>query len=102
MLPADGSVRFTKADSIDSAVFRTLITYNGGEIIDWGRMPKPTPRPQPDRQGGLLHVDPSLIPGADELRKPLLFPGSLAVVSDREGIRLVSRESFPSVRARRR
>ena len=37
-----------------------------------------------------------MMPGADEL-KPLLFPASLAIVSDREGLRLVSREPIPSI-----
>ena len=38
----------------------------------------------------------AMLPRADEL-KPLLFPASLAVVSDREGFRLVSREPIPSI-----
>ena len=90
----DGSV-LTVSDAIDPKVFRTLITRNGREVVDRDKIP--APRPQgPGRQGGAFHVDADKLPAADEL-KPLLFPGSLAVVSDREGIRLVSRESFPSV-----
>jgi hypothetical protein len=41
-------------------------------------------------------VNADLIPRADELR-PLLFPESLAISTDRDGIRLVSRQAFPSV-----
>ena len=37
-----------------------------------------------------------MVPRAEEL-KSLLFPGSLAIVSDANGARIVSRESFPSV-----
>ncbi len=91
---ADGSV-LAVADSIDPKVFRTLITCNGGEIVDRNAIPRPRPG-QPDRQGGALHVNADLLPTADEL-KPLLFPASLAVVSDREGIRIVSREPIPSI-----
>src|SRR5262249_50192721 len=75
-------------------LFRAMITCNAGEVIDWGQVPQ-APREQPDPRGGPLHVDPSMIPRADEL-KPLLFPASLAIASDREGFRLVSREPIPS------
>ena len=91
---ADGAV-LAVADSIDPKVFRTLITCNGGEIVDRNQIPRPRPQ-QPDRQGGALHVNADLLPTADEL-KPLLFPASLAVVSDREGIRIVSREPIPTI-----
>ncbi len=93
VLMADGSVRFA-GDPIAPATFRSLVTFNGGEVVDWEKIPG-SKRVQPDRRGP-LHVDAGKLPTADELR-PLLFPGSLAVVSDREGIRIVSRESFPSV-----
>ncbi len=94
MLLADGSV-LAVADTIDPIVFRTLITCNGGEIVNRNQIPGPA-REQPERQGGPLHVDPDMIPRADDL-KPLLFPASLAIVSDKEGVRLVSREPIPSI-----
>ncbi len=86
---------YTVADTIDPKVFRNLITRNGREVFKRDAIPSPGPR-GPGRQGGAIHVDPDLLPRADDL-KPLLFPGSLAVVSDREGIRIVSREPFPTM-----
>jgi prepilin-type processing-associated H-X9-DG protein len=94
VLMADGSVQFV-GDSIDPKTLRSLITCSGGEVVDRERIPG-SRRAQPDRRGGPLHVDANKIPRADEL-EPLLFPGSLAVVTDRDGIRIVSRESFPSI-----
>ncbi|MGN6724599.1 MAG: hypothetical protein ACTHLZ_01655, partial [Tepidisphaeraceae bacterium] len=40
--------------------------------------------------------DPESIPEADELR-PLLFPSVSALAVDDQGIRLISREAFPSI-----
>jgi prepilin-type processing-associated H-X9-DG protein len=94
VMMADGSV-LAVADSIDPKVFRSLITRNGGEIISSDQIPRPRPE-QPGRPVGGLQVNPTLIPRADELR-PLLFPASLAMISDREGLRLVSREPIPSI-----
>jgi prepilin-type processing-associated H-X9-DG protein len=94
MLMADGSV-LPVADSIDPIVFRSLITRNAGEIVSSDKITRPL-QAQPERAAGPLHVDPALIPRADEL-KPLLFPASLAIASDREGFRLASREPIPSI-----
>ncbi len=43
-----------------------------------------------------VQINPALIPKAGDLAK-LLFPGSLSVVADQEGIRFVGRDAFPSV-----
>ena len=43
-----------------------------------------------------LKVDPAKLPKAEDL-KALMFPGTMAVVVDDTSIRLVSRESFPTV-----
>jgi prepilin-type processing-associated H-X9-DG protein len=94
VLFADGSV-LAVADTINPILLKTLITCNGGEVVDKGRIPSPG-RDQPGPQAGVLHVDPEKIPTADEL-KPLLFPASLAIVSDKDGVRLVSREPIPSI-----
>jgi prepilin-type processing-associated H-X9-DG protein len=92
---ADGAVRFFP-NSINANLFHDLVTRNGGEVIDSSQFAAP-PRPREQGiAGGPLHVDPNMVPGADEL-KSLLFPGSLAVVSDANGARIVSRESFPSI-----
>jgi prepilin-type processing-associated H-X9-DG protein len=92
---ADGAVRFFP-NSINANLFHDLVTRNGGEVIDASRFPD-TPPPRDQRVArGPLHVDPTLIPRADELES-LLFPGSLAIVSDADGARILSRESFPSV-----
>ncbi len=92
---ADGAVRFLP-NSINANLFHDFVTRNGGEVIDPSRFPDP-PRPRDEAVArGPLHVDPTQIPQADEL-KSLLFPGSLAIVSDANGARIVSRESFPSV-----
>ncbi len=92
---ADGAVRFFP-NSINANLFHDLVTRNGGEVINSAQFPEP-PRPGNQRAaGGRLHVDPNKIPRADEL-KSLLFPGSLAIVSDANGTRIISRESFPSV-----
>ena len=92
---ADGSVHFI-ADSTDANLFRSLVTRNGGEIVDLARLPQaPRPGGQPGG-GGPLHVKPDLIPSADELKR-LLFPASYALVTDASGVRFVSRESIPSI-----
>jgi prepilin-type processing-associated H-X9-DG protein len=91
---ADGAVRVV-ADSIDPKVFRSLITRDGREVVASDAIP--VPRTQPTaRPDGPLHVNPALIPRTDELR-PLLFPASLAIATDRDGLRLVSREPIPSI-----
>jgi prepilin-type processing-associated H-X9-DG protein len=94
VLLASGSV-LAVGETIDPTAFRALITRNGGEIVTPDTIPGPR-RVQAGPPGGGLHVNPDLIPRADEL-KPLLFPASMAIVSDRDGLRLVSRESFPSI-----
>src|SRR5262249_34312658 len=94
-LLADGSVRFI-ANSIEPRVFRMLITRNGGEGIDATMIPEP-PGPQgPPGAQAALRVEPALIPRAAEL-SPLLFPGSTAMVVDRQGARFVIREASPSI-----
>ncbi len=45
---------------------------------------------------GPFHVEPADIPKADEL-KALLFPASLAITSESEGFRIVSREPIPTL-----
>ncbi len=92
---ADGSVHFI-ASSIKPVLFRAAITRNAGEVLNFAQISRPQPRAGGPDAGGLLRVDPNVLPRAEELR-PLLFPGSLAIVSDRNGVRIVSRESFPSV-----
>ena len=92
---ADGSV-LAVADSIDPKVFRTLITRNGGEVVNRDAIPRPAPGSSRAGRAARSTSIPTMLPAADEL-KPLLFPASLAVVSDREGIRIVSREPFPSI-----
>jgi prepilin-type processing-associated H-X9-DG protein len=82
-------------DTIDPKVFRSLITCNGREIVGRDGIPEPA-REQPNRLDGPLHVDPAMLPRATELR-PLLFPASLAITSNREGVRIVSREPIPSM-----
>ena len=44
----------------------------------------------------VLKVDPAKLPRAEDL-KALMFPSTIAVVSDDTSIRLVSRESFPNI-----
>ncbi len=44
----------------------------------------------------MIHIDPAKVPKADEVR-PLLFPGSMALSVDANGIQFVSREAFPNV-----
>lgn len=43
-----------------------------------------------------LKLDPAKAPAADQIR-PLLFPGSTALAVDQEGVRLITRSSFPNV-----
>jgi prepilin-type processing-associated H-X9-DG protein len=43
-----------------------------------------------------IEIKPDLIPPADELSKRL-FPGSLAVAVDEQGLRVVSRDAFPTI-----
>jgi prepilin-type processing-associated H-X9-DG protein len=91
----DGSVRFIP-NSINAKLFRNLVTFHGGEIVDLSQIPQP---PRPGGQagaGGSLHVKPDLIPQADALRR-LLFPASLAIATDANGVRIVSRGAFPSI-----
>ena len=45
-----------------------------------------------------IQVDPSKLPTADAI-KPLLAPGLLAVSVDEDGVKIVSRESFPNLPA---
>ncbi len=44
----------------------------------------------------MLRIDPEQVPGADELTQRL-FPASIALTVDRQGISLVSRESIPGI-----
>jgi prepilin-type processing-associated H-X9-DG protein len=43
-----------------------------------------------------VNVDPSALPRAEEIKR-LLFPGSLALLSDRQGVRLVLRDAMPGI-----
>ena len=43
-----------------------------------------------------IAINPALIPQAGDLAR-LLFPSSLSIVADKEGVRVVSREAFPSI-----
>jgi prepilin-type processing-associated H-X9-DG protein len=72
-----------------------MITRGGGEVVNRNQIPGPA-QEQPEPHGGPLHVDADKIPSAADL-KPLLFPASLAIVSDKEGVRIVSREPIPSI-----
>jgi prepilin-type processing-associated H-X9-DG protein len=92
---ADGSVRFI-GSSIDAGVFRSLVTRNGGEVINQDDIKPPRPQAGRPGAGGALHVDPAKIPRATELR-PLLFPASTALIVDPQGARFVVRESIPSI-----
>jgi prepilin-type processing-associated H-X9-DG protein len=47
-------------------------------------------------EGFRIQIDPATIPPADDLRRHL-FPGSFGVSVDDQGIRITSREAFPSV-----
>ena len=54
---------------------------------------------QPARPGAAkfqLKLDPSRVPTADEVSRRL-FPNTMAVTLDREGLKVVSRESVPSI-----
>ena len=78
-------------------VFRTWSRATAARSSIGTQIPRP-PRPagQPGA-GGPLHVDPDMVPTADEL-KPLLVPRVAARSSPtREGVRIVSRESIPSI-----
>ncbi len=46
--------------------------------------------------GPMLRIDPDQVPGADELTQRL-FPASIALTVDRQGISLVNRESVPGI-----
>ena len=92
---SDAAVRFI-ADSTDANLFRSLVTRKGGEIVDLARLPQ-APRPRrPARRGGPLHVNPEMLPKADELKR-LLFPASYALVTDANGARIVFREPIPNI-----
>ena len=82
--------------SIDPGVFRTLVTRNGGEIVDHERRSAAAAPGGRPGAGGALHVDPTKVPRADELR-PLLFPASTALDRRSRGARFVVRESIPSI-----
>jgi prepilin-type processing-associated H-X9-DG protein len=43
-----------------------------------------------------LNVDPNTLPGAEAIKR-LLFPGSFALVADRQGARIVLRDAIPSI-----
>ena len=45
---------------------------------------------------GRFHIEPADLPKADEL-KAVLFPASLAITSESEGFRIVSREPIPTI-----
>lgn len=51
---------------------------------------------RPNEAGPLIEIDPDSLPDAESMNR-LLFPGSFAVVVDKDGLRLQSREAFPSV-----
>ncbi len=59
-------------------------------------MAAPGPAGMPGGQGIPLKVDPSKVPKAEDLAKHL-FPASFAVGIDDAGLRLMSRESIPSI-----
>jgi prepilin-type processing-associated H-X9-DG protein len=94
VLLADVSVR-SVADTIDPVLFSRMITCNGNDVVDRDRIPSPRGE-QPGQPAGALHLNPDKLPRGEDL-KPLLFPASLAVVSDREGIRILSREPIASI-----
>jgi hypothetical protein len=53
-----------------------------------------TPAPSGEAAPFQIKVDPAKVPSPDAIR-PLLFPGTMAIAADDQGIRVLARESFP-------